>query len=111
MVAFSTERKWLRGNIEKFMMLNRRRRLHQRVISQQVCELFFGAYIFNVDLWVHVLSVEQPIERDSVGSGNVFYHWTSSFDDHLDHCLIVFKYVQLCLTLRRICVCDHVIEI
>ena len=25
---FSTERKWLRGNIKKFMMLNRRRNLH-----------------------------------------------------------------------------------
>ena len=40
---------------------------------------------------VHVDSVKQPIKRDSVGSGHVSHHWTSSFDDHLDHCLVVFK--------------------
>ena len=37
--------------------------------------------------------------------------WTSSFDNHLDDRFIVFKNVQLSLTLRRVCVGGYVIHI
>ena len=70
-----------------------------------------GVNIFDLDFGVQVDSVKQPVQRDSVGSGHVSHHWTSSFDDHLDHCLVVFKNVQMRFTLRRSCVVGHVIQI
>ena len=71
----------------------------------------FGVNIFDLNLGVQIDYVEQPICRDSAGSGYVSHHRASSFDDHLDHCLVVLKNVQLCFTLRGICVCGHMIEI
>ena len=47
--------------------------------------------IFDLDLRFQVNSVEQPIKRNSVGSGYVSHRWTSSFDNHLDNSIIVFK--------------------
>ena len=37
--------------------------------------------------------------------------WTSAFNDHFDHCFVVFKNVQLRLALRRMCVCGDVIHL
>ena len=33
------------------------------------------------------------------------------FDDHFDHCFVIFKDVQLRLALRRMCVCGYIIHI
>ena len=57
---------------------------------QQVSYLVFDVNKFDLDVGFQVDSVKQPIQRDSVGSGYVSHHWTSSFDDHLDHwfCLV-----------------------
>ena len=74
------------------------------LFGQHVCELVFGVNICDLDFWVRVDSVKQPIKRNSVGSGHVFHCWTSSFDDHLDHCFVIFKNAQLRLALRRMCV-------
>ena len=68
--------------------------------SQHVCELVLGVNIFDLDL-----GVKEPIQRDTVGSRHVSHRRTSSFDDHLDHCLVILKNVHLCFTLTRICVC------
>ena len=68
--------------------------------DQHVSELVFGVNIFDLDLAFPVVSIQQPSLRDSVGSGNVSHHWTSSFDDHLDHCLVVFKIEYGTLTTR-----------
>ena len=38
-------------------------------------------------------SIEQPIKRNSVGSGNMSHCKTPSFNDHLDHCFVVFKHI------------------
>ena len=76
--------------------------------TAQVSELVFGVNIFDLNLGVQVNSVKQPFKRDSVGSGHVSHHQTSSFDDHLDHSFVVFQNVQLDFALRRMCVCDHV---
>ena len=78
----------------------------ETAFRQQVCELAFGVNTFDLDLGVQVDSVEQPIKRNSVGYRHVSHHRTSSFDDHLDHSLALFKNVQLSLALRRMCVCD-----
>ena len=45
-------------------------------------------------------------KSNSVGSGHVSHCLTSSFDDHLDCCLIVFKDVQLKTRLEKnVCLC------
>ena len=47
----------------------------------------------------------------SVGAGHVSHRWTSSIDSHFDDSFIVFKNVQLRLTLRRVCVSVCVINV
>ena len=41
-----------------------------------------------------------------MGSGHMYHRGSSALDDHFDHSNVVFKNVQLRLTLRRVCVCD-----
>ena len=97
-VAFSTERKWLRENIEISRMSTKQRRLHHssRVkLPEQVSELVFGVNIFDLDLGGQNHFVKQPATCNSVGSGHVSHHRTSSFDDHLDHTFVVLKNVKL----------------
>ena len=60
-------------------------------LYQNVCELVFGVNVFDLDLWVQVDSVKQPIKRNSVRYGYVSHCWTSALDDHLDCCL---RYLQ-----------------
>ena len=83
---------------EMSMMLNRRRRCFQssRVelpLVNKSTGWFFGVTILDLDFGVQVDSVKQPIRRDSVLSGNVSHRRTSTFNDHLDHCWIVLKFV------------------
>ena len=80
-------------------------------ICQYVCELVLGVNMFDVDLWVQIDSVEQPIKRNSVGSGHMSHCWTSSFDNHLDDSFVVFKNEQLRLDLGRMCFGGFVIHI
>ena len=65
-------------------------------------------WIFEFNL---ILSNEQPVKHNSVGPGYVSHWWTSSSDNHLDDCFVVFKNVQLRLVLRRMCVGGYVIHI
>ena len=76
----------------------------ETLFGQHVSELVSGVNIFHLDLWVQIDSVEQPIKRNSEGSGHVSHCWTSSFDNQLDDCFVVFQDVQLRLALRRTCV-------
>ena len=78
--------------------------------GQNVCELVFGVDVFDLDFGVQINSIEQPIKRNSVGSWHVSHRWTSALNDHFDHCLIVFKDVQLRLALRRMCVGGYVVH-
>ena len=78
---------------------------------QRVCELVFGVDIFDLDLWVQIDSVKQPIKRGSVGSRHVSHRRTSAFNYHLDHCFIVFKNVKHGSGVKSFCVCDNVIHI
>ena len=64
-VAFSTERKWLRENIEKIHNVKPTKKItplitRETAFSQHVSELVFGVNIFDMDLGVQVDSVKQP---------------------------------------------------
>ena len=43
----------------------------ETLFGQHVIKLILGVHIFDVDLRFQVDSVEQPIKRNSVGSGHV----------------------------------------
>ena len=63
-------------------------------------------------IWIlgsKLIFVEQPIKRNSVGSGHVSYCWTSSFNNPLDDSFVVFKIVRLRRTLRRMRLGGYVI--
>ena len=63
-------------------------------VSQNVCELVFGVDVFDLDFGVQINSIEQPIESNSVGSGDMSHCWTSSFDNHFNYSFIVLKHIQ-----------------
>ena len=62
--------------------------------GQDVCELVFGVNVTDLDFWVQIEPVKQPIQSTSVGSGNMSHRWTSTFDNHFDYRLIVLKDIQ-----------------
>ena len=65
-------------------------------------------------IWIfgfHIDSVKQPIKRDSVASGHVSYRWTPAFNDHLDRCFTVFKYVKHDFNVKKFCVGEDVVHI
>ena len=51
-------------------------------LGQYVCELVFGVNVFDLDLWVQIYPVEQPVKSNSVGPGYMSHRWTSSLDYH-----------------------------
>ena len=51
-------------------------------LGQDVCELAFGVYVFDVDLQVQN-SIKQPIKSNSVGFGNMSHCGTSSLLESL----------------------------
>ena len=63
--------------------------------GQDVFELVFGVNVFDLDRGVQIDSIEQPIKSNSVSSGDVSHCRTPSFNDHFDHCFIVFKHEEL----------------
>ena len=77
--------------------------------GQQVSKsFFFGVSRFDLDLWVQVDSIKQPIKRNSVGSGHVSHRRTSASDDHLDRSVSVFENMKLGFKVRKSCACNHV---
>ena len=75
---------------------------------QHVLELAFGINVFDVDIWVQIDSVKQPIERNSVGSGHVSQCRTSAFNNPAS---LSSKNVKQGAKVRRFCVCGNVIHI
>ena len=59
-------------------------------------------WYFDLDVGVQINSIEQPIKRNSVGSGNVSHCGTSAFNDHLDYSFIVFEHTQQSFLMRRL---------
>ena len=66
-----------------------------------VCQLVFGVNVSDLNLGIQVNSVESLIKSNSVGSGHVSHCWTSAFDNHLNHCFIIFKNVKHGARTRR----------
>ena len=62
--------------------------------GQDVSELVFGVDVFDLDFGVQINSIKQPIKCNTVSPGNVSHCGTPSFNDHFDHCFIVFKHIQ-----------------
>ena len=93
----------------KWLMLNSHKRwFHSsRVkffLGQYVCELVFGVDVLDLDFWVQVNAIEQPIKRNSVVSRHMSHCGTSAFDNQLYHGFTVLENVQLRFTLRSVCV-------
>ena len=87
-------------------MLNKHKRwFHSSRVKfpfgQYVCELVFGVNVFDLDLWVQIDSIKQPIKSNSVGSGNMSHCRTSTLCNHLDHCFVVFTFEEIESTLSR----------
>ena len=57
----------------KWLMLNQHKKMIPFItceiaLGQYVCDLVLGVNMFDLDLWLQVNYVEQPIKRNSVGS-------------------------------------------
>ena len=70
--------------------------------GQNVSELVFGVDVFDLDLGIQINSIKQPIKSNSVGPGNMSHCRTPAFNDHFDHCFIVFKHIQQNFLMRRL---------
>ena len=62
--------------------------------GQNVSEVVFGVDVFDLDFWVQINSIKQPIKCNSVGPGDVSHCGTPSFNDHFDLSFIVLKHIQ-----------------
>ena len=62
--------------------------------GQNVCELVFGVDVFDLDFGIQINSIKQPIKCNSVSPGNMSHYRAPSFNDHFDHCFIVFEHIQ-----------------
>ena len=65
-----------------------------REISLVKMSAVFGVNVFDLDFGVQINSIEQPIKRNSVSPRNMSHCKTPPFDDHFDHCIIVFEHIQ-----------------
>ena len=79
--------------------------------GQYVCELVLGVDVFDLDFWVQIDSIEQPIKSNSVDSGYVSHCGISSFYDHFDHRFVVLKHIQQSFLMRRVDVRGNKINI
>ena len=72
------------------------------LVRKSAIWLLVSTYVIWI-LVFHIDPVKEPIKSDSLGSWHVSDLWNSSFNYHIDHGFVVFKDVQLRLTLRRMC--------
>ena len=91
----------------KWLILNKHNRwFHSSrvkfLLVRMSASWFFGVNVFDLDFWVQIDSIEQPIKSNSVGSGYVSHCGISSFYDHFDHCFVVFKHIQQSFLMRRV---------
>ena len=62
--------------------------------GQNLSKLVFGVDVFDLDFGIQINWIKQSIKCNSVSPGNMSHCWTPSFNDHLDHYLIVFEHLQ-----------------
>ena len=63
-------------------------------LEKKNSELVSGVDVFDSNFGVQINSIKQPIESNSVSPGNMSHCKTPSFNDHFDHCFIVFEHIQ-----------------
>ena len=76
-----------------------------------VCESVFGLNVVDLNFWVQIDSIEQPIKSNSLGSGYVSHCRASSRYDHFDHRFVVLKHIQQSFLMRRVDVWGNKINI
>ena len=64
--------------------------------------LVFGVDVLDLDFWVQIDSIEQPIKCNSVSPGNMSHCGTPSLNDHLNHCFVVLKHKQQSFLMRKL---------
>ena len=79
-------------------------------LGENVSKLVSGVDVFDLNLWVKIDPVKQPIKRNSVGSGYASRRRTSAFDENLDDRYVVFKNVQQRIAAKTFCVSIDVIN-
>ena len=62
--------------------------------GKKFSKLVFGVDVFDLDFGIQINSIEQPIKCNSVSPGNMSHCRAPSFNDHFDHCSIVFEHIQ-----------------
>ena len=50
-----------------------------------------GVDIFDLDIWIQVNLVRQPVQVNTVNLGNMSHGWTTAFDDHLERGIVTSK--------------------
>ena len=109
----SIDLKWLQEETEKLRMLNKRRRwfhssrIKLPLVHKSTSFFFVSTYLICIVGSKLILSNNQSNATLSF-SGHVSHHWTSSFDDDVDHCFVVLKNVMHGFEVRRFCACDNV---
>ena len=58
---------------------------------QHISNLISSANVLGVDPRIHLEPLEDPIELNAVGSAHMAHTGASAFDDHFDHCFVVFE--------------------
>ena len=71
-------------------------------LGLHVCELVFGVNVFDMDFWVQIDSIELPIKGNSVHPGIMSHCGTSSLENNLDHCFVVFEHIQQSFLMRKL---------
>ena len=78
---------------------------------QNVCELVFSVNVTVLIFWVEISPVKQSIQSNFVGPWNMPHCGTSTFDNHLDYCLIVLKDMQHSTGTRMCCIWWNVMNV
>ena len=82
----------------KLLILTKRRRLFHssrvKLPFGQNTMLVLGVNKFDLDFRVKINSVEQPIQRNSVGSGHVSHRWILAFRDHFNHRFVMLQDIK-----------------
>ena len=94
----SSELKWLMFIKHKRWFLSSHVKFH--LVNMSASWFLVSMYLIWI-LEVQIDSIEQPIKSYSVGSGNMSHCRTLSFNDHLDHCFVVFKHIQQSFLMRK----------
>ena len=76
-----------------------------------VCDLVLGIDVTDLNFWVQINLVKEPIQSNFVGSWNMPHCGTSTFHNHFDYRLIVLKDIQRRTGIRLLCFGWNVINV